>query len=208
MSYLILFFIFNLLTVHFNEMIVELCVIFCFFTLYEVIRRITFAQRRKIEKKIRVTLPTISEKDEKDENSKDLYFIRRSPLATIPTRGSDRSAGYDLYSTSNVIIEPQGKALIPIGLTIALPKGTYGRIAPRSGLAVNHFIDVGAGVIDPDYRGSISVLLFNHGKSYYRVRVGDRVAQLICEKIQDINLVEVDELDLTMRNENGFGSSG
>lgn len=219
MSFLLLFIIFNLLTAQFNKMIVELCVIFSFLTLYEVIKKLSFVRRRKVVKK-RVKSPslppipendedlTISENDETSEPTKDLCFVRRSPLAKIPTRATDHSAGYDLYSIDNVIIKPQGKALIPIGLMIALPEGTYGRIAPRSGLAVKHFIDVGAGVIDADYRGVISVLLFNHGKSSYKVKRGERVAQLICEKIQKINLVEVDELDLTMRNENGFGSSG
>ena len=68
-------------------------------------------------------------------------------------------------------------------IQIAVPEGTYGRVAPRSGLAHKHFIDVGAGVIDRDYRGNVGVILFNFGTSAFKVNKGDRIAQLICEKI-------------------------
>jgi dUTP pyrophosphatase len=75
--------------------------------------------------------------------------------AYLPTRGSARAAGYDLYSIEDKVITAQGKSLIKTGLSIAIPSGNYGRIAPRSGLALKNFIDVGAGVIDEDYRGEV-----------------------------------------------------
>ncbi|XP_038961577.1 deoxyuridine 5'-triphosphate nucleotidohydrolase isoform X12 [Rattus norvegicus] len=80
--------------------------------------------------------------------------------------------------------------------------------APRSGLAVKHFIDVGAGVIDEDYRGNVGVVLFNFGKEKFEVKKGDRIAQLICERILYPDLEEVQTLDNTERGSGGFGSTG
>jgi dUTP pyrophosphatase len=93
-------------------------------------------------------------------------------------------------------------------LAIAIPEGHYGRIAPRSGLAVKNFIDVGAGVIDMDYRGPVGVVLFNHSGDDFHIKQGDRIAQLIIEKISNPQIVEVDDLDATARGAGGFGSTG
>ena len=84
------------------------------------------------------------------------------PEAIIPQKGSKFAAGYDLHSIEKTIIPGRGKALIRTGLCFGIPHGSYGRIAPRSGLAVKHSIDTGAGVIDSDYRGELHVFLFNH----------------------------------------------
>jgi len=86
--------------------------------------------------------------------------------------------------------------------------GTYARVAPRSGLAWKNFIDVGAGVVDYDYRGNVGVNLFNHGKEDFVIKHGDRVAQLILEKICTPDVVEVDDLEDTDRGAGGFGSTG
>lgn len=83
-----------------------------------------------------------------------------------------------------------------------------GRIAPRSGLASKHFIDTGAGVIDSDYRGQVKVLLFNHSDSDFQVKEGDRVAQLIIERIYTPEIVVVEELEESVRGAAGFGSTG
>ncbi|KAG3261821.1 hypothetical protein H1C71_016725 [Ictidomys tridecemlineatus] len=96
-----------------------------------------------------------------------LRFVRLSEHAMAPTRGSARAAGYDLYSAYDYIVPPMEKALVKTDIQIALPSGCYGRIAPRSGLAAKYFIDVGAGVIDEDYRGNIGVVLFNFGKEKF-----------------------------------------
>lgn len=93
-------------------------------------------------------------------------------------------------------------------ISIAVPAGTYGRIAPRSGLASKHFIDTGAGVIDADYRGPVKVLLFNHNEADFAVAEGDRVAQLIVERIYTPEVVEVQELEESVRGAGGFGSTG
>jgi len=87
------------------------------------------------------------------------------------------------YSAQNTTIPAHGRALVDTDISIAVPAGTYGRIAPRSGLAVKNFIDVGAGVIDADYRGQVKILLFNHADSDFEVKEGDRVAQLILERV-------------------------
>lgn len=83
-----------------------------------------------------------------------------------------------------------------------------GRIAPRSGLASKHFIDTGAGVIDADYRGQVKVLLFNHAETDFEIKEGDRVAQLIIERIYTPDVVEVQELEESVRGAGGFGSTG
>ena len=141
-------------------------------------------------------------------NDKILRVVRLSEKARIPTKGTPLSSGYDLYAATDMIVEPHGKAIVPLDLMVAVPPGTYGRVAPRSGLAAKHFIDIGAGVIDEDYRGPISVVLFNHGDSQFEVKQGDRVGQLICEKIVYPGIVEVSTLDDTDRGEGGFGSTG
>lgn len=87
-------------------------------------------------------------------------------------------------------------------------KKTDGRIAPRSGLAAKNFIDTGAGVIDADYRGPVKVLLFNHGEADFEMKEGDRIAQLIVERIYTPEVVEVQELEPSVRGAGGFGSTG
>ncbi|NXA08755.1 DUT protein, partial [Sapayoa aenigma] len=143
-----------------------------------------------------------------EEPSTRLRFTKLSENAFAPSRGSARSAGYDLYSAYDCVIPPMEKAVVKTDIQIALPSGCYGRVAPRSGLAAKHFIDVGAGVIDEDYRGNVGVVLFNFGKETFEVKKGDRIAQLICERIYYPELEEVEALDDTERGEGGFGSTG
>ena len=81
--------------------------------------------------------------------------------ATLPVRGSSGAAGYDLHSTEGYVILPGQRAVVSTGLSFELPSGVYGRVAPRSGLAVKHGLQVGAGVVDPDYTGEVKVVLFN-----------------------------------------------
>ncbi|XP_068407220.1 deoxyuridine 5'-triphosphate nucleotidohydrolase, mitochondrial isoform X3 [Eschrichtius robustus] len=143
-----------------------------------------------------------------EEGGMRLRFVRLSEHATAPTRGSERAAGYDLYSAYDYTVPPMEKALVKTDIQIALPSGCYGRVAPRSGLAAKHFIDVGAGVIDEDYRGNVGVVLFNFGKEKFEVKKGDRIAQLICERIFYPEIEEVQVLDDTERGSGGFGSTG
>lgn len=131
-----------------------------------------------------------------------------SENATMPIRGSAESAGFDLSSAVDTVIHAGKRGVVSTDLAIACPLGTYGRVAPRSGLAVKKFIDVGAGVIDSDYRGNVGVVLFNFGEEDFVVNKGDRVAQLILERISMIPASKVAELDDTIRGKGGFGSTG
>lgn len=94
------------------------------------------------------------------------------PLAKLPTRGSAQAAGYDLYACEDATIPRGGRTVVQTGIHIALPEGHYGRVAPRSGLAVKHGIDVGAGVVDSDYRGLLGIVLFNFGTEDFQCMYG------------------------------------
>ncbi|KAH7034878.1 Deoxyuridine 5'-triphosphate nucleotidohydrolase [Microdochium trichocladiopsis] len=142
------------------------------------------------------------------EQAPPLLIKKLSETAKLPTRGSAFAAGYDLYASKATTIPARGKALVDTDIAIAVPAGTYGRIAPRSGLASKHFIDTGAGVIDADYRGQVKVLLFNHADTDFAVVEGDRVAQLVIERIYTPEVVEVAELEESIRGAGGFGSTG
>ncbi|KAI0008894.1 dUTP pyrophosphatase [Xylariaceae sp. FL0662B] len=144
----------------------------------------------------------------KIEQSPPLLIKKLSEKARLPTRGSAFAAGYDVYASRATVVPARGKVLVETDISIAVPAGTYGRIAPRSGLASKHFIDTGAGVIDADYRGPVKVLLFNHGEADFAVAEGDRVAQLIVERIYTPDVVEVAELEASVRGAGGFGSTG
>ncbi|PHH64376.1 hypothetical protein CDD82_1774 [Ophiocordyceps australis] len=137
-----------------------------------------------------------------------LQVKKLSDKGRLPTRGSAFAAGYDVYAARDTTIPSRGKALVDTDISIAVPAGTYGRIAPRSGLASKHFIDTGAGVIDADYRGPVKVLLFNHADEAYQVQEGDRIAQLVLERIVTPDVVEVEQLDESVRGAGGFGSTG
>ncbi|XP_038884972.1 deoxyuridine 5'-triphosphate nucleotidohydrolase [Benincasa hispida] len=142
-------------------------------------------------------------------HSSTLLRVKKlSEKAILPLRASALSAGYDLSSAIEMKVPARGRVLVPTDLSIAIPEGTYARIAPRSGLALKHAIDVGAGVIDADYRGPVGVILFNHSDVDFEVKAGDRIAQLILEKIVTPEVREVEDLDSTLRGEAGFGSTG
>ena len=128
--------------------------------------------------------------------------------AKIPTRESDFAAGSDLYSVETVEILPGHRAIIPTGISVAFSQDAYIRIAPRSGLAAKHGIDTMAGVVDADYRGEIKVILVNLGQERFIVKAGDRIAQMILERIKTPLFSEVTSLSDTSRASNGFGSTG
>lgn len=129
--------------------------------------------------------------------------------AQLPTRGTQDAAGYDLYSSCNALIYPQERFLIKTGIAIEIPSGYYGRIAPRSGLAFNHGIDIMAGVIDSDYRGEIGAILYNTDRNRpFHVKIGDRIAQIIFEKYYIFDIVKADDISKTSRESAGFGSTG
>ena len=126
----------------------------------------------------------------------------------LPVRGTTGAAGYDISAASGCVIPAHGKGSVDTGLVVSLPLGTYARIAPRSGLAYRHFIDVGAAVVDLDFRGEIKVILFNHFVEDFLVQVGDRIAQLILERIDTPPVQKVAVLEDTNHGNDGFGSTG
>jgi len=137
-----------------------------------------------------------------------LQVAKLTDKAIIPTKGSAAAAGYDLYSAYDYTIPARGKVLAKTDVQVRVPRGTYGRVAPRSGLAWKHHIDIGAGVVDEDYRGNLGVVMFNHAEAEFTVKAGDRIAQLVCERIAHPEIQELASLDATERGEGGFGSTG
>jgi dUTP pyrophosphatase len=127
--------------------------------------------------------------------------------AQEPTRGSDEAAGYDLYSYENQTITPNKIKLIDTGISIRVPEGTYGRIAPRSSVSKKGIL-INAGVIDRDYRGPVKVMVHNLSNNDYVINKNDRIAQLILEQIKTPPVELVEELDDTERGDGGFGSTG
>ena len=128
--------------------------------------------------------------------------------AKIPTRANESDAGYDLYSTQRGIIPAKERKVVKTGIAIEIPPGYYGRVAPRSGLAVKKGIDVLAGVIDSGYRGEIGVVLQNLSDEDFYFSEGESIAQLILEQCNTISWVDVDELKDSERSDGGFGSTG
>jgi dUTP pyrophosphatase len=131
-----------------------------------------------------------------------------APDAILPKRQTSGSAGYDICSYVDCTIEPNTSYLVETKLSFTVPEGTYGQLAPRSGMSCKG-THVGAGVIDRDYTGEVKVLLFNlnHDK-FITIKKGDRVAQLILSKIECCEVREVAELVVSERGEGGFGSTG
>lgn len=133
------------------------------------------------------------------------------PDAVLPryAHGPEEDAGMDLHAVEEIVLEPGVPALVPTGLSIELPPGYEAQIRPRSGLALRHAITLpnAPATIDPGYRGEIRVILLNLGREPYRVRKGDRIAQMVIARYEAIEWVEA-ELSETRRGAGGFGSSG
>ncbi len=139
-----------------------------------------------------------------------MHVKKVSEYAITPSKATRCSAGYDLYSIDNTSIPPGGRAVVDTGVIVEILYGYYGRVAPRSGLAFRFGIDVLAGVIDSDYRGVVKVILVNHGKLEFKIKRGDRIAQLILTKIfSGYGVIKVVEhTTKTERGAGGFGSTG
>lgn len=142
------------------------------------------------------------------QKTMETKILLTSEFSVCPTKGTPQAAGYDLYSIEEGEIYPQERKMIDTGIQMQIPNGYYGRIAPRSGLALKNGMDVMAGVIDSDYRNNIKCILLNTDKNnIYKYNIGDKIAQIIIEKHYDICFVDSDILDKTARS-GGFGSTG
>ena len=132
----------------------------------------------------------------------------------LPAYQTAHAAGLDLLAAvaedTPLVLQPGRTALVPTGLTIALPEGVEAQVRPRSGLAAKHGVTVlnAPGTVDADYRGEVSVLLINHGDKAFTIRRGERIAQLIIAAVVRADLVPVTSLSSTMRGSGGFGSTG
>jgi deoxyuridine 5'-triphosphate nucleotidohydrolase len=144
------------------------------------------------------------------ENKLTFNIVKLSNNAIIPTTAHNDDAGYDVYSTQDVIIPKRSRKLIPTGIAIEFPDDykCYGRIAARSGLSTKASMDTGAGVIDKGYTGEINVLLINDSDEDFEVNQGMKIAQLVIERIIKPKIRMVDNLTITERNNSGFGSTG
>ena len=130
----------------------------------------------------------------------------------LPARATPHSAGYDVCAANPapIVLAPGARALIPTGLTLAIPPGYEVQVRPRSGLALKHGIIIAnaPGTIDADYRGELQVILLNLGQEPFEVRAGDRIAQLIVSRVLAASWVEAAELEDTERSAGGFGHTG
>lgn len=132
-----------------------------------------------------------------------------SKEAKIPMRANPSDAGADLCSVEDFVLNPLERKAIATGISVEIPEGYYGRIAPRSGLAHKNGLDVLAGVVDSSYRGEIKVILFNTDKeNSFEIKIGDRIAQLIIEDHFNFEFEISEDLSYTHRGEGGFGSTG
>lgn len=137
--------------------------------------------------------------------------IRNTTENSIPQKATTGSAGIDLCSSTGATLEPGEWKVIPTGLYMEIPKGYEGQIRPRSGLAAKRGVTVlnSPGTIDSDYRGEIGVILINHSKySSFEISAGDRIAQMVFAKCEDIEFIESETFESTDRGEGGFGHTG
>jgi dUTP pyrophosphatase len=141
-----------------------------------------------------------------------LRVQRIHPRAALPRYASEGAAGLDLTAAIDheMVIAARGRAKVPTGLILALPKGHEGQVRPRSGLAAKHGITVlnAPGTIDEDYRGEVAVLLINLSDEPFVIQPGERIAQLVVAPYTRVDVIEASELGETTRGMGGFGSTG
>jgi|SRR3989344_5589890 len=137
-----------------------------------------------------------------------LKIKKMHPEATIPKYLRPGDAAMDLYSCESKIIQPQQRELISTGIGMAIPREQVGLIWDRSGMAANHGIKSMGGVIDSNYRGEIKVILHNLTNQPFTIEKGMRIAQMLIQKVEQKEIIEVEELGDTIRGEKAFGSTG
>jgi dUTP pyrophosphatase len=140
----------------------------------------------------------------------ELPLKRLDPSIALPSYAREDDAGLDLRAAHDAVLEPGGRALVGTGLAVAIPAGFAGLVLPRSGLALTQGVTVlnAPGLVDAGYRGELKVLLINHGAAPVAVRRGDRIAQLVIQRVERAEPIEVVELPASQRGAGGFGSTG
>ncbi len=138
-------------------------------------------------------------------------FKKLNANAKQPTQATPGSAAYDVYSTDELLLAPEGRYALRTGVALEIPSGFVALCCPRSGLAIKQGMTVinAPGVIDADYRGEVNVLAVNHDLTHpVQINKGDKIAQLLFVRAEEIQFEEVEELSSTQRGEGGFGSTG
>ena len=144
----------------------------------------------------------------------DMHQLPHGEGLTLPAYQTADAAGLDLLAAvpaeTPLVLSPGKHAMVPTGLTIALPPGYEAQVRPRSGLAAKHGVTVlnSPGTVDADYRGEINVLLINHGEAPFSIQRGERIAQMVIAPVTQAHLVPVSALSSTERGSGGFGSTG
>jgi dUTP pyrophosphatase len=130
----------------------------------------------------------------------------------LPAYATPEAAGMDIRAAiqDEYVLRPGEYGMIPTNISVEIPKGYEIQVRPRSGLAAKHGVTIlnAPGTIDSDYRGEVKIILINHGKESFTIKRGERIAQLVLSKIYHAALIEVDNLNVTQRNEGGFGHTG
>ena len=137
----------------------------------------------------------------------DVKYVA-GPSALTPIKATVGSAGYNVYSTEKKIIPAFGRDVVSLGLNFEIQPEYYGKIFSHSSLIKNHFVTVGVGVIDSDFRGTVQVLLVNHSRNDFTVHIGQRIAQIVSHKCEDVNFIKSETLSRTIRDVSAFGSTG
>jgi dUTP pyrophosphatase len=129
--------------------------------------------------------------------------------AKIPSKSCQDDAGYDLYSSDDFFIKPMERCLVKTGICISMPSGYYGHISDRSGMALKKGAHCLGKIVDPSYRGEIGVIILNTDMyETIKIQKGERIAQIIFKKYENVNFIESESLSETDRASNGYGSSG
>jgi dUTP diphosphatase len=139
-----------------------------------------------------------------------LAVKRLDPSVPLPVRAREGDAGLDLHAAHDLTLEPGARGVVGTGLAIAIPAGYAGLVLPRSGLALTHGLTIlnTPGLVDSGYRGEVKILLVNHDAKPVTLTRGQRVAQLVIQRVEPAELVEVSELPSSQRGTGGFGSTG
>jgi dUTP pyrophosphatase len=141
----------------------------------------------------------------------DVLILRLDPELPLPDYAHPGDAGADLLTTLDVTLGPGERALVPTGIAVALPEGFVALVHPRSGLAARHGVSIvnAPGTVDAGYRGEVKVMLINHDPAEpVELRRGDRIAQLVIQRVERARFVEVPELPASVRGSGGYGSTG
>ncbi len=144
-------------------------------------------------------------------NKIDIAVKKLAADTLVPRYAHDGDAGVDLYSNGNFSVKPGERVLVPTGLKMAIPHGYEGQVRPKSGLALKHGITVlnTPGTVDAPYRGEVGVIVINHDpRAVYEIKKGEKIAQMVFNKVEYVSFIEVEELEATSRGEGGYGSTG